>query len=1232
VGAKENGGGAAGAQWPVEAANWAVKGSQTASLAGSRRPSAGELRLKCDAPRGQACRQACQAHSSPSSHAPLSRGLRCSSCGASWRRAATSEGGRWTGLSPLWWSCLLNWNEEKAARRAQAGPLPAGQEVKQSCRRPRSSLVAGRASVRPTWLQTGDDLDGPATGQRRPLGAGQLHQHNGQSGKKRALGRRLGSANARWPSLAFGPLHLALLLLACLIGTIAANEQPATVSPTRPSWQDTSLATGELVGRSQRPRWPWSAAADSWPVGPDNGPADNLWVLCNSRCKCVILATRLDERRAGGRQQEAPAAPKQPEEAAAKEAGAKNSTMAEEEEQRQAGGGGGRIPAAQLDDEEQQRQQLIAFSSDYSLDYEHETPTFSPNSNSNSNNNNSNNTGNKSNNSNSNNSNNNNNNNNGNNNKPNLPAGNGDDSDAGRALANAWAASLGGLHTSGGGGSMSSSSTVGLPPSSPKPVPSSDSSSRPSSGLTSEASSSVNASTSPNTVTERPASPSSPLGAPQTGSGQAPPQSDDAPTGRAITSRSAGSLEAGAPTSASVAARHTTILPSDQSSGEEGKNIAAGIMNEVTTGLQTTSKGPPVSQATEQRALQNKSQRLASTQSVGPSSQSAASQQENPSQIGAAKKSWAQEASRKTQRPSQMAATTTTGWQVRSSQRPEVAPRQSLGGGAAAGGWSSGQLRSLPFGLGAGEPTVPPGGAGGAPAGSQRALQQAYYTNNPAKLMLRKVAQQHSPVQEQAFQQQSFFKVDDQMDFKVAPATARGRHLDEAAHTQLGPPNYEAPLSLVVGGFLGGDKIEQIFPLNELDFSDGKLNEPPACASLAAGQPVRATSCDENANVTSTLASNTSSPDDSSPSSSPASLPNCASNEKPNTPAQVQVARVAEMLLELETSEQESLNLRNNNIQFEQWTELYALLAMRPMHKHLLSLDLSHNSLVKLGVTFTGYIEHHLLLAKYLLAQHQTVLNGTHSLGPQNGSEAADYIEWPFHAQQSAPISALQAPQTASQQASSSSTNSSLSAAPMAQYQQQQQQLFHQQGLASSLQHGGQRTMRLVASFRHQPVLGDGQLFNGVQAKLRAKGKWLMFGSLALHNETAPNSQSATSATATATATAATAPQQTPTATVHSALASLASGQHPLLQLRALDLSHNKLKWLINDQFRAIKGVQSIRLDHNKIKFIHQQAFNGLESLRYLNLNSNRLQTIYLEQFQTNQNLLVSVFYLFTKI
>jgi len=243
------------------------------------------------------------------------------------------------------------------------------------------------------------------------------------------------------------------------------------------------------------------------------------------------------------------------------------------------------------------------------------------------------------------------------------------------------------------------------------------------------------------------------------------------------------------------------------------------------------------------------------------------------------------------------------------------------------------------------------------------------------------------------------------------------------------------------------------------------------------------------------------------------------------------IETIESMLISIEQDDIQSLVLRSNRMQFELWSELYALLAV-PLRRNLFHLDLSHNSLSKLGITFTGYIEHYL----------------------------SSHNSWPFN--------------VAVQQQQQQQQNG---AAPLPNRTQSSELLgsTNSSSLHQARQAGGGRS-------KHTLVSG-GQLFTLIRKRLANRGADVKWGQ-----------------------------------------ASNSSLLQQSTLIRALDLSHNKLKWLINDQFRALKHVQTIRLDFNRIRYIHQHAFSGLESLRFLNLNSNRLQVIYIEQFHTNYNLLVS--------
>lgn len=280
----------------------------------------------------------------------------------------------------------------------------------------------------------------------------------------------------------------------------------------------------------------------------------------------------------------------------------------------------------------------------------------------------------------------------------------------------------------------------------------------------------------------------------------------------------------------------------------------------------------------------------------------------------------------------------------------------------------------------------------------------------------------------------------------------------------------------------------------------------------------------------------------SSPATTETEQPDALSEESPSGWTEnVQVAdQASQLLARLVADGAQSLVLRNNEMQFELWSELYTLLAL-PLRHQLFHLDLSRNSLSKLGVTFTGYIERHLA--------------------------ARQLNTWPF------------APNQDSSPASSDV-----------------------QAGANKMQ-----TLTFKRTRTRYSIGNGGRLYNAVMERHIAYLNEL--------NDSSTEHQPPTSAGNGHSAS-------------HNSTQQLASIlQQPML-LRGLDLSHNKLKWLISDQFRSIKHVQTIRLDFNKIRYIHQHAFDGLEYLRYVNLNSNKLQVIYIEQFQSNYKLLVSGSYL----
>lgn len=356
------------------------------------------------------------------------------------------------------------------------------------------------------------------------------------------------------------------------------------------------------------------------------------------------------------------------------------------------------------------------------------------------------------------------------------------------------------------------------------------------------------------------------------------------------------------------------------------------------------------------------------------------------------------------------------------------------------------------------------------------------------------------------------------------------------------------------------------------------------------------------------------------------------------------------ILLEIDKDKSQSLILSHNEMQFEFWSELYGLLAA-PLRRHLIYLDLSHNSLSKLGITFTGYIEHHLAVhASWPFSSgsnsgNSQASNGLSSFGfgpiyaaqqynlhsNNNGSShqnAANHQQQTqtLQANQNAPISLHNSTSTNSTPTSISTSEIhtsllSLPRPPRPQFLGETMGApsgigggptgsgnpanpFLSQSIKSSASKMFLQTANRITYSRHSSsLLSSGKLFTMMQQKLAAAGS-----PLALSTALATDGNTSTAAAAAIT-----------TATSVNIL-------HQMTLLKALDLSHNKLKWLINDQFKALKHVQIIRLNNNRLRYIHQHAFSGLESLRYLNLDFNRLQVIYVEQFQTNYNLLVSIF------
>jgi Leucine-rich repeat (LRR) protein len=65
-----------------------------------------------------------------------------------------------------------------------------------------------------------------------------------------------------------------------------------------------------------------------------------------------------------------------------------------------------------------------------------------------------------------------------------------------------------------------------------------------------------------------------------------------------------------------------------------------------------------------------------------------------------------------------------------------------------------------------------------------------------------------------------------------------------------------------------------------------------------------------------------------------------------------------------------------------------------------------------------------------------------------------------------------------------------------------------------------------------------------------------------------------------------------------------------LLKLRYLDLSHNLLRYLLEDSFSGNLMLEEINLESNRLVFIESKAFNNLPNLFYLSFDDNKLMSI----------------------
>lgn len=61
--------------------------------------------------------------------------------------------------------------------------------------------------------------------------------------------------------------------------------------------------------------------------------------------------------------------------------------------------------------------------------------------------------------------------------------------------------------------------------------------------------------------------------------------------------------------------------------------------------------------------------------------------------------------------------------------------------------------------------------------------------------------------------------------------------------------------------------------------------------------------------------------------------------------------------------------------------------------------------------------------------------------------------------------------------------------------------------------------------------------------------------------------------------------------------------------LKHLDVSHNKLTHVLDNQFASLSSIESINMSHNEINSIQQFTFTDLKALQKLDLASNKLQT-----------------------
>ncbi|XP_051784519.1 uncharacterized protein LOC127528013 [Erpetoichthys calabaricus] len=88
-------------------------------------------------------------------------------------------------------------------------------------------------------------------------------------------------------------------------------------------------------------------------------------------------------------------------------------------------------------------------------------------------------------------------------------------------------------------------------------------------------------------------------------------------------------------------------------------------------------------------------------------------------------------------------------------------------------------------------------------------------------------------------------------------------------------------------------------------------------------------------------------------------------------------------------------------------------------------------------------------------------------------------------------------------------------------------------------------------------------------------------------------------------------------------LRNLPKGLQHLSSLRALDLSHNKITEILEEDLHNCKSLTSLYLQNNHLSTIHPESFKTTRNLKVLNLSNNRLANIPATVVTTLSNLLV---------